>query len=188
MKKLIFMFLLVVGVCSIVLLINPGPRATGTLQAEYVQQDYVPQELLVKFKEDAVGDLAHNKWQVQNVLNQVQGKINTYLNEEIDTFEWNPTVFRNRSFHADPYLFHIRVPEGIDLEYAIARLKLYPSVEKVERPARHHLLPARRGRSSQTQRGCGLSARRPVSCACRQRRHGAAAGHGSQASRRDAPL
>lgn len=134
------MFLLVVGVCSIVLLINPGPRATGTLQAEYVQQDYVPQELLVKFKEDAVGDLAHNKWQVQNVLNQVQGKINTYLNEEIDTFEWNPTVFRNRSFHADPYLFHIRVPEGIDLEYAIARLKLYPSVEYVEKNGVHHLL------------------------------------------------
>src|SRR4030066_765467 len=137
MKKLIFVFFLVVGVCSIVLLISTSSRATGTLQAEYVQQDHVPHELLVKFKEDVVGDLTQNKWQVQNILDQVQGKIKTYLNEEKDAFDWDPAVFRNRSFHADPYLFHIRIPDGIDLEYAIARLKINPIVEYVEKNGLH---------------------------------------------------
>jgi subtilisin family serine protease len=137
MKKLIFVFFLVVGMCSIILLISASSRAAGTLQTEKVQQNYVPHELLVKFKEDVVGNLTQNKWQVQNVLNQVQGKIKTYLNEEIYTFDWDPAVFRNRSFHADPYLLHIRVPDGIDLEYAIARLKISPIVEYVEKNGLH---------------------------------------------------
>jgi subtilisin family serine protease len=140
MKKLIFVFFLVVGVCSIILLISSSSRAAGMLQAEKVQQNFVPHELLVKFKEDAVGDLTQNKRQVQNVLDQVQGKIKTYLNEEKDTFDWDPAVFRNRSFHADPYLFHIRIPDGIDLEYAIARLKINPIVEYVEKNGLHRAL------------------------------------------------
>jgi subtilisin family serine protease len=70
----------------------------------------------------------------------VQGKIKTYLNEEKDPSDWDPAVFRNRSFHADPYLFHIRIPDGIDLEYAIARLKISPIVEYVEKNGRHHAL------------------------------------------------
>jgi subtilisin family serine protease len=140
MKKLIFMFFLIVGVCSIVLLISSSSRAAGTLQSEKVQQNYVPHELLVKFKEDVVGNLTQNKWQVQNILDQVQGKIKTYLNEEKDTSDWDPAVFRNRSFHADPYLFHIRIPDGIDLEYAIARLKISPIVEYVEKNGVHRLM------------------------------------------------
>lgn len=140
MKKLVFAFCLVVGVCSIIFLISSSSRAAGTLQSEKIQQDYVPHELLVKFREDVVGNLTQNKWQVQSVLNQVQGKIKTYLNEENETFDWDPAVFRNRSFHADPYLFHIRIPDGIDLEYAIARLKLFPSVEYVEKNGVHRLM------------------------------------------------
>jgi subtilisin family serine protease len=138
-KKLQLVSFLVFIVCSIIL-IGSSSRTTGTLQAEYAQQDYVPHELLVKFKEGSVGDLTQNKWQVQNVLNQVQGKIKTYLNEEIDTFDWDPSDFRSRSFHTDPYLFHIRIPSGIDLEYAIACLKLFPSVEYVEKNGLHHAL------------------------------------------------
>ncbi|HSA95380.1 MAG TPA: hypothetical protein VLJ16_04980, partial [Acidobacteriota bacterium] len=90
MKKLIFVFFLVAGACSIVFLIGSSSRAAGALQVEKAQQDYVPHELLVKFREGAVGDLGQNKWQVQGVLGQVQGKIRTYLNEEKDTFDWNP--------------------------------------------------------------------------------------------------
>lgn len=135
MKKSAVVFFSFFFVCSIVLFIGSSSKATGTLQAVYAPQEYVPHELLVKLKEDTVGDILQSKRLIRNVFDQVQGKIKTYLNEEKDTFDWDPSVFENRSFHADPYLFRIRVPEGIDLDYAIWRLKSNPYVEYVERNA-----------------------------------------------------
>jgi hypothetical protein len=133
MKKSAVVFFSVFIICSIVLLVGSSSKATGTLQAVYAPQEYVPHELLVKLKEDSVADIIQSKWLIRNVFDQVQGKIKTYLQEEKDTFDWDPAVFKNRSFHADPYLFRIRVPEGIDLEYAIARLRLNPYIEYVEK-------------------------------------------------------
>ncbi|MBE3121650.1 MAG: S8 family serine peptidase [Thermoplasmata archaeon] len=120
-------------VCSIVLVIGSSSKATGTLQAVFAPQEYVPHELLVKLKEDSVGDMVQSRWLIRNVVNLAQGKIKTYLHEEKDTFDWDPSVFKNRSFHADPYLLHIRVPAGIDLDYAISFLKSNPYVEYVEK-------------------------------------------------------
>ncbi|MBE3125428.1 MAG: hypothetical protein IMZ57_07185 [Acidobacteria bacterium] len=123
MKKSAVVFFSFFIVCSIVLLVGSSSKATGTLQASYLSQNFVPHELLVKLKEDSVGDIIQSKWLIRNLFNQVQGKNKTYLNEEKDTFDWDPSVFKNRSFHADPYLIHIRIPEKIDLDYAIWCLK-----------------------------------------------------------------
>ena len=134
MKKWAFVFALLSCIFFVVvLLVRSSSNAKNTLQANVHFQEYVPHELLVKLKEESVGDIVQSRWLIRDVFNQVQGKIKTYLNEEKDTFDWDPSVFAHRSFHADPYLFHIRVPEGIDLDYAISRLKLNPHVEYVEK-------------------------------------------------------
>ena len=67
------------------------------------------------------------------MISQVQGRIKTYMNEEKDTFDWDPSVFTNRSFHADPYLIHVRIPDEIELDQAIMRLESNPYVEYVEK-------------------------------------------------------
>jgi hypothetical protein len=103
-------------VSSIALLIGLETKAGEARQRESVHQDYVPNELLVKLKEDVVGDIVNNKLLVRNVFNQVQGKIKTYLNEEIEACNWEAEDVKNKSFFADPYLFHIKIPEGINLD------------------------------------------------------------------------
>jgi hypothetical protein len=74
-------------------MIRSGSIVKDTLQANDDSQNFVPHELLVKLKEDSVGDIVQSKWLIRNVFNQVQGKIKTYLNEEKDTFDWDPSVF-----------------------------------------------------------------------------------------------
>ena len=134
MKKWVSLSVLVLFIFFVVvLMVRSSSNVKDTLQANVHFQEYVPHELLVKLKEESVGDIVQSRWLIRDVFNQVQGKIKTYLNEEKDAFDWDPSVFAHRSFHADPYLFHIRVPEGIDLDYAIARLKLNPHVEYVEK-------------------------------------------------------
>ncbi len=140
MKKSLVLFLSAFFLLAVVIfMVGSSSVATGTSQANYEPQNFVPHELLIKFKDDSVGDIVQNKWLIQNVLDQVQGKIKTYLNEGKETFNWDPAVFRDRSFFADPYLFHIRVPDGIDLEYAIARLRISPIVEYVEKNGVHRV-------------------------------------------------
>ncbi len=134
MKKPAFIISLVFLVsCLAVAIFSSWSMTRRTSQVTPISRDFVPHELLVKLKEDRIGDLLQNRGLVQNVFNQLQGRIKTYLKEEKDILEWDPAVLKNRSFHADPYLFWIRVPEGIDLEYAIARLKLDPNVEYIEK-------------------------------------------------------
>lgn len=45
----------------------------------------------------------------------------------------------HRSFLGDPYLFHIKIPKEIDLDYAISYLRLNPYVEYVEKNGIVHL-------------------------------------------------
>ncbi|GEM_PF-2079656 len=117
----------------VLFILGSGYNETGRIQSNPDPQDFVPHELLVKFKEDSVGDITENRGLILNIINQVQGRIMTYLREEKETLDWDPSVVEHRSFHADPYLFHIRIPEQIDLEYALARLSLNPSIEYVEK-------------------------------------------------------
>ena len=133
MKKSVFAVFSIFSLCAVILIVSSGSNATGTLHPNADSQDFVPHELLVKFNEDTVGDIIQSRWLILNIISQVQGRIKTYLREEKETFDWDPSVFKNRSFHADPYLFHIRVPEEIDLDYAIARLRSNPCIEYVEK-------------------------------------------------------
>lgn len=134
MKKYYVLFFLgLVLLSSVVLLVSSGSIAEDSLESAYVTQKYAPHELIIKLRESAIGDVIQNKRLVQNILGQVRGRITTYLNEEKDASDWDPSDFKNRSFHADPYLFHIKVPEEIDLDYAISCLEANPFVSFVEK-------------------------------------------------------
>lgn len=77
-------------------------------QEEYVLQgDYIPNELLVKFKKDTRLDV------IQTAVQSVQGKIISYLGKEISTFQWDPSFSSLRSFRLDPDLLHIKFPDII---------------------------------------------------------------------------
>jgi len=103
-------------------------------QEEYFSQErYVPNEVLVKFNEDV------NKSFVQDAINSVQGKVITYLGEEISPSLWEPDISSCRSFRLSPALFHIKVPEAIGTEQAIYLLKLNPLVEYAEKNIILHL-------------------------------------------------
>ncbi len=138
-KKVVFFitgtFLLVVSV-SVLLLVADIPSGSDlkddlALQSEAVK--YVPSEILVKFKEYPTGDIVQSRALIENVINSVQGKIKTFHNNEVYTFNWNPSVFSQRSFIGDPYLFRIKIPEGIDIDYAVSNLKVIPYIEYVEK-------------------------------------------------------
>lgn len=97
------------------------------LQGGYITQlKYVPNEVLVKFKEDI--DIAF----IKATISSVQGKIITNLENKISPSAWNPTDISQRSFRLDPNLFHIKVPENIGAEQAIYLLKLNPNVKYAE--------------------------------------------------------
>jgi len=96
-------------------------------------EEYAPNEVLVKFKEDV------SKYFIQDAINSVQGKIITYLGEEISTFQWDPDIRSFRSFLSDPYLLHIKVPEIIGTEEAISVLSINPNVEYAEKNGILHL-------------------------------------------------
>ncbi|MFQ6070601.1 MAG: S8 family serine peptidase [Candidatus Aminicenantales bacterium] len=97
-------------------------------QAQYLpREDYVPNEVLVKFKEDVSID------SIQEAINWVQGKIITYLGKEISLSQWDPEDLSLKSFRLDPDLFHIKVPESIGTEHAISALNQLPIVEYAEK-------------------------------------------------------
>ena len=127
MKKLyfgsIFSFLLILS--SIFLLLN---RSSIAVQEGYGSQDeYVPNEVLVKFKQDV------DDYFIQNAVILVDGKVITYLKEEIDPLQWTSRNVALRSFRLDPNLLHIKVPEFIGTEQAIYLLSLNPRVEYAEK-------------------------------------------------------
>jgi len=132
-KSPILLFSVSFAFCAIVLFVRSSLVTKSTSQAIDDSREFAPHELLVRLKEASVGDLIGNQSLVRSIISQVQGRIKTYLNEEKGLLDWNPAVLTNRSFHSDPYLFHIQVPEEIELDYAIRRLESNPYVEYVEK-------------------------------------------------------
>jgi subtilisin family serine protease len=139
MKKSLLVLFSGFLVCCIVFIIRSNSKATQTLQTGDKPQEYVPNEILVKFKEYAVGDILQNKRLIQNIVSSVQGKIKTYLKQEISALAWEPLTKTHRSFIGDPYLFHIKIPEEINIDYAIRFLKMNPYVEYAEKNGLVHL-------------------------------------------------
>jgi len=132
-KSPILLFSVSFAFCAVVLFVRSSLVTKSTSQAIDDSREFAPHELLVRLKEASVGDLIGNQSLVRSIISQVQGRIKTYLNEEKGLLDWNPAVLTNRSFHSDPYLFHIQVPEEIELDYAIRRLESNPYVEYVEK-------------------------------------------------------
>ena len=104
-------------------------RSFETEEAYGLQKKHVPNEVLVKFKKNVPKDL------IRNAIQSVQGKIITYLGEEISVFQWDPDITSLKSFRLDPELFLIKVAETIGTERAIYFLKKNSNIEYAEENA-----------------------------------------------------
>jgi subtilisin family serine protease len=126
MKKFYLLVSVVLFVFLVAILL--GGRHPGSAQAEdSIQYEFVPNEVLVKFREGTGRAL------IQYGVEAVQGRVKTYLGREISTSEWDAQTPTLRSFLADPNLLHIKVPESVGTESAIYLLSLNPNVEYAEK-------------------------------------------------------
>ncbi len=117
-----------VGVFSLSLIFLFVSSKSVSNQEGYVpQEEYVPNEVLVKFKKDV------SKYSIQYTIDSVLGKIITFRQKEISAFQWDPDLSSLRSFRLDPYLLHIKVPETIGTELAIYILSQNPDVKYAEK-------------------------------------------------------
>ncbi len=121
MKKLAALIGVALCVLFFILLLN-----TMTRTQEAVSQEYVPNEVLVKFIKDTAPKV------IQDVINSVQGRIVTHLGAEISATEWNSEVALTKSFPLDSTTFRLKVPESTGTMGAIAALKALSSVEYAE--------------------------------------------------------
>jgi hypothetical protein len=96
------------------------------------QKDYVPNEVLVKFKSDV------GKYVIKEAIHSLQGKIITYLGNELSPLTWDPSDLSFLSFRLDPDLLHIRVPETVGTDKAIYFLNQSPYVEYAEKNGIYH--------------------------------------------------
>jgi hypothetical protein len=140
MKKLVILFHTASFFVLVFLFIGTYSKATQAIRSEYSPQEYVPNEVLVKFKEDVIGDLIQSKALIQNVIEATRGKIKTYLGQEVATANWEPSNLTNRSFIGDPYLFHIKLPDDIGVDDTISFFKSIPYVKYAEKNFVRHLL------------------------------------------------
>lgn len=125
MRKLLSTIL--ASLLSLILIFLFLSSKTDATQKKYIPQDeYVPDEVLVKFKKNV------GKGFIRNVIKLVQGKVITFQKKEISPSKWDPDRFSLRSFRLDPDLFHIKVPRTIGTERAIHLLSLIPHVEYAE--------------------------------------------------------
>jgi len=97
------------------------------------QKEYVPNEVLVKFKRDI------SVYSIKEAITYVQGKIITYRRVEIEPFVWESSDPSQRSFRLDPDLFHIKVPETVGTEQAISTLSKDPNVKYAEKNFIYHI-------------------------------------------------
>ena len=114
--------------------IEPAVTQTG-----FEPREYIPNEILVKFRDYPAGDILQSSWLIRNIIGTVQGRIRTYLEQELSPVAWDPSIFAHRSFIGDPYLFLIKVPRIIDVDYAISLLRLNEFVEYVEKNGIVHI-------------------------------------------------
>jgi len=125
MKKL---FLLGPMMALLAFFIFSFKSSTSTpAQNEYAQQEFVPNEVLVKFRKNILDNF------IKESINTVQGKIITFLGKEIVPVQWRSDVCSFRSFILDTDLFHIKVPETIGTEQAIYILNQNPNVKYAEK-------------------------------------------------------
>jgi subtilisin family serine protease len=88
---------------------------------------YSPDELLIKFR-NGVGSSA-----IRDSLTEVQGTVVGYLGNEISPAQMVFEDRAQRSFVGDPDLFLIRMPEIVDMDLVICRLRANVGIEYVER-------------------------------------------------------
>ena len=91
-----------------------------------VAQEYVPNEVLVKFRPQAGKQVAIA------ALDAIKPWVVNYLGQEMAFTDWNPEQRARSSFLGDPYLVHLRVPDAVGTEKAIEILKNNPNVEYAE--------------------------------------------------------
>lgn len=114
--------------CFLLAVFIAETKHTGPVQTEpSIQEEYVPNEVLVKFKKGTSRTL------VQLGIYNVEGKIINYRKREIAIAEWDPEISSTLSFLDDPDLLHIRVPEQLGTEVAIYLLNQNPDVEYAEK-------------------------------------------------------
>jgi subtilisin family serine protease len=126
MKIFLVLFLLAFFLSLTIFL--AGGRNAQTIQVDPSNQwEYISNEVIVKFKQGT------ERATIQYGINAVQGRIKTYLGNEISTHEWDAQAATLRSFLADPYLLLIKVPESVGVDQAIYDLSLNPNVEYAEK-------------------------------------------------------
>lgn len=135
MRKLFLVTLISLLFFSLIFLIG-NIKSVANQEGNALQKEYVPNEVLVKFKKDV---LKYYNQEVINSIISVQGKIITYLGKEISPFVWDRADLSLRSFRLDPDLFHIKVPETIGTEQAIYILNQNPNVEYAEKNGIYHV-------------------------------------------------
>lgn len=119
------LFVIVSGLCLAFIVFLFLLRVPSSSQKS-ITQEYVPNEVLVKFKPEA------GKQKALTALDVLKPRVVNYLGQEIAFTDWNPEIRANRSFLGDPYLVLLRVPETIGTEKAIAILKNDPNAEYAE--------------------------------------------------------
>lgn len=117
MKKTLMVVGLGLGLFICLFLLNAAPSPQET-----IYQEYVPGEVLVKFKPMA------GKQAAIAVLDVIKPRVVNYLGQEIAFTDWDPEVTLKSSFLGDPHLVHLRAPETIGTEKAISMLKNNPNV------------------------------------------------------------
>jgi len=132
MKKKIVSSISIISLLSLIFLFVSS-NSVMTQERNSFQDEYVPNEVLVKFKKDV------GKYLIKEGINSVQGKVITNLGEEISTFQWDSDIPSLRSFLLDPDLLHIKVPEAIGTEQAIYSLNLNPNIEYAEKNLIFHI-------------------------------------------------
>lgn len=110
----------------------PSADQGATQERGSFADEYVPNEVLVKFKPNA------GKYFVQLAIDSVQGKVITYLKGEITCLDWDPDTRSQRSFLADPNLLRLKVPESLGTERAISILSSNVNVEYAEKNGKVH--------------------------------------------------
>jgi len=114
---------------SLIILLVVGGHPGNNQVETSAQAEFVPNEVLVKFKKD-VGRVL-----IQQGIDLVHGRIITYLGREISPWEWDAWTPALNSFLGDPDLFHVIVPDFIGTEQAIYLFSLNPNVEYAEKNA-----------------------------------------------------
>jgi subtilisin family serine protease len=124
MKKLTALFTLVACVCLFGLISASDP---GSQDQEFGLGEYVPNEVLVRFKRETAPEL------IKSAIGSVHARIITNSGREIITSDWEPASLSTRSFLLDHYTFHLLVSDEIGTIGALAVLKTNPIIEYAEK-------------------------------------------------------